>query len=364
MDWKELGKQTYAQLNRAQKAWLDDNVELDASDLYAEMPTEELLRSFRQKPKAGEAETSPSAQTLDDVRVVRTLVWQKLLQIRVGSVPPIRGNLRSFWYLHGQPLYLRHGFLSTSQSAQALTLQEDDDLWVEDDLWAVLEPSQDNVAGPVFAAARGGHVAYITRCCVQCVGDFVRQRIARYSDFGFTEPARGAMRLIGSGHASVIFYTEKVGLFALCQQYHDVYGITGVASNGECSLLSMEYLAEQLRKKRIRKIHIGTLTDYDPWGWKIAQNFELKLRHFGFNVIHTRLTELKLFDPKVLETNADELSHYKGGKATQADEWFKKTNGIHGRRAGIHIDLADRAKVDGAVASWLRKLGVKKRSLA
>jgi hypothetical protein len=351
MDWKEFRTQFYEQLQDAQRTWLDKAVEVDAPDLVHEISTEELIRRFQDRRK--QSPPSPTVANVDDARLTRTLVWQSLLKIRSGNLRGVDGNLRSFWYREGLPLYLKHGLLSSAGERLCLIREDDDEYWTPIEM-GVFDEENDLA----FARA-SGHQDYVIRCFSNGLGDFVRHGIASYADFGFEEE-KGSM-LVGSGHASVTFYTEKVGLFALCRQYYEDYGITGMASNGEPTLIGMESFTKALRKKRIRNVHIGTLTDYDPWGWRIAINVAKKLTLFGFKVTHTPLTDLKLFDPKVLQQHGEDLGRHTKGKKTQAEQWFKITNGIHGQFKGIHVDLADRSKIDAAVASWLRKLGIKKK---
>lgn len=83
-------------------------------------------------------------------------------------------------------------------------------------------------------------------------------------------------------------------------------------SHGEPGLLALEYFYDALKKEKVSSVDVGALTDYDPWGFKIAENFGLKLKasiFFGASKVRLKAldaSQIRIPDlHKVLTTRYD-----------------------------------------------------------
>jgi DNA topoisomerase VI subunit A len=322
MNLKEMKKEIRDRLTDEQDEWLKEKVDLKAKDIK-NMTTEELRRTFPGKPK--ESESHELLSTINDSRLIYTFIWQCFLKIKACELKPVKGNLRSFWYKELGPLMKLHNLVQTDE-------------------------------GPLLRVRGAGREKYLLDKMSKAFDQYVLRAFFRFKgEFQFQDP-REAFRIIGRNKPSCVFYTEKEGLFWLCEQYAKKYGITVIASHGEPGLLTMEYFADELKARKVKNVKVAALTDYDPWGYNIAESFAEKLREpvFGFDkVITTHLTSLDLFDKDVIDYAKRDLTKVSPSKKKQVDKWVEDTGGIYGEAYGMHIDNANFDKVEIAVKKWL-----------
>jgi hypothetical protein len=197
----------------------------------------------------------------------------------------------------------------------------------------------------------------------QVFDQFVLRGFFQFKDeFKFQDP-RESFRIIGRKNPRLIFFTEKEGLNWLCKEIAHEHGISAVASHGEPGLLTMEYFVEALKVRKVKSVEVCALTDYDPWGFNIAESFGEKAAApvFEFKTVWTTfLTSLELFKPEVIEYAKRDLRQVSPSKKKQVDEWFGKTGGIGEEPYGIHVDHADFDRIRKAVRSWVKEVAVKK----
>lgn len=347
MGWQEIGHQILAKLTPEQQKWIKKNVDVEAGDLR-KMSTEEIRKRFPGKPRDTEEPDTPEFSTVDDARLLRTFIWQAYLMIKAHELLPVQGNLRSFWYRDLRPFLKNHDLLETDEGPALLLDFSADE---------ILEGFSGELSELIRAVGPGqGRELYLTDKMGKSFDRFVLMSFFRFQDeFEFQDP-RESFRIIGSKRPRFIFFTEKEGLFWLCQEIAKKYGISAVASHGEPGYLTMEYLSDALKARGVRNIEIGSLTDYDPWGYNIARGFGKKLTEpvFGFDVRTTHLTSLDLFTPEVIEYAKRDLTKVSPSKKKQVDDWMKETGGIGGEPYGMHVDLAEFPRIRAAVEKWYK----------
>jgi hypothetical protein len=381
-DWKEEEKKFFEGLDADKKAWVRKRVKLalthDIEDEVTSCPRERLIELFPDwQTVEGKKECS-----LNDRELLLTFVWQIGMKIRSKDYAMIEGNMRSTWYQHVEPLYVAKNLLESdvAMPPDALSLLMPN---VLDEVLRVELPGiSDGMKRLEEVIARGAQgfrglgkrerelyrrisraarEQYITNTMTKTFDDFVKAGVFRFKkDFGFLDP-RESWRIIGENRPRVIFFTEKEGLWWLCQHLSKKFKITVVASQGESSLLAMEYLVERLKKK-VASVTVGALTDYDPWGFLIAENFAGKLKEGIFfgkdNVGLTRLNGTqddlaKLFTPEEIERGKRDLRLYSQYKQTQVKHWMEDTHGIKDEPYGIHVDLARRDRLKAVAEAWV-----------
>ncbi len=331
MGWKEEGQKVYERCNEEQRTFLDKKLRREADDLY-EMETGRLRRLFalNQQPD------SPVNNRL----LVFTLIWQIFLKILSEELAPPEGNIRGVWYGKTDPLYTRHGLYEHG-------------LMADDGYEAFLTRYSRQLGTVRMLDDSGAKVAYVTDLTEDALQAFVKLAIFKYAVFKFKDPNAG-YRIIGEKAASRILTVEKQGLFdRFCEKYADKYKMSAFASEGEPSLLAAEHFARRLLQKKIRRVVIAALTDYDPWGFNIAFSLGEKLGYFGIEATTTHITSLGLWTAEVLRRQSYPLEFPEGSSHwEEVDRWFRETGGINGQKRAIHLNVADDAKVDRAVADW------------
>ncbi len=337
MTWQEALAQyyeTHPTLNDANRAWLQKKVVLDAP-LLEELQRDELIARFTVD------------DTLNHTLLVATLVWQMLGKILAGVEEPIEGNLRSFWYTIADPFYQRKELYTTVKGP-------DFEAYLDE---LESSPEHEGESRAKLANSNTIKVSYCKDLCEDVIQSFVMEGVFRYQGpFQFVDP-HPDLHLLGEGRASLIFFVEKAGLFKkYCREIYNELGITVIASKGFPSLLCLEYVADELRAKKIKNVALAGLVDYEPAGFLIAKDYRDKFSWLGFGIKNfTRLTSTKLFTQDKLDNDYRDLTnvHPSREKITQA--WFEETGGIDGKRRGIQVDFASKTRVKKAVATWYKE---------
>jgi hypothetical protein len=284
---------------------------------------------------------------LNHSTLMRTLVWQTLGRIKSGEREHFTGNLRTFWYEESQPLYNRNDlFDQVSKKPGQSRFHVHAPRWLQLIHLGEPEPNRKLTAKE----------KYINNLGEDVFQEFVSNKIFRYQDFGFKDKT-AHLKLIGAGHASLVFFVEKEGLFdKYCRRYHEEYKISVMASNGEPSAIGLEYFSDQLRGKKIKNVGLAGLVDYDPFGYDIFDTYVDFFKTEGFGIKDaTLLTSLDLYTAKALaEESVDLVARYPK-KKTLIDRWFAKTGGINGEKRGIHADAASSPRVHKKVDQWYHR---------
>lgn len=137
--------------------------------------------------------------------MTKNIVWQARENIRKGKDDPIQGIIRTFWYTpHIKPVFARSGSLNE-------------------------KIDQSDVLNRVLV-------------------DLVRTRdIMRYKDLGFLNNNHGTVKIGRNWHVMII--GEKHGKFAVLDKIAKELNCTVLTLGGQPSLLSMEYLVDDYKKK-------------------------------------------------------------------------------------------------------------------
>lgn len=126
-----------------------------------------------------------------------------------------------------------------------------------------------------------------------------------------------------------------------------------MVSQGQPSLVAAEYFADELRAKKIKRVALAGLVDWDPSGFLIARTYRRNFERLGFGIKNfTILTRLDLFTEHSLKTKSYDLTKVAPGREKLTQSWFLETKGIHGERRGIYVNHARRGRVDKAVKDW------------
>lgn len=305
-----------------QREWLRRRVDLEAPDLRL-ITREELWERERMLRKEHDA------IGINDSLFILTFVFQWYLRWRQGAEPPLRGNLRSFWYRH------------LSRQLERLGL---------------LEPPR----GVSVSALGGDRGRYLLKTMENAFEELHLSRFFRYRDIEVYDQ-RERFRRVGDQRRHIL-YTEKEGLFWFLLEMHDLYDITVFASRGSASWIDVDYLVADLERYRVRNLVVATLTDYDPWGATIGRTFGDKLRRHPTwkfrNIDDVSLTAVDLFDPERIphirryllkdhEDPNDPVHRF-------VMDWVAAGGGINGEPYGLHVDNVEWPLARARVDQWVK----------
>jgi len=337
MNWQEMQEKVLKNLKPDQLDWLKKRkIELKIGDLR-KMTIEEIRKLFPEKDN--------DYTKINDSKLIMNFIWQSYLMIKSKELKPLKGNLRSFWYRELRPFYKNNGLLENDEGPAIEVFGID---------------FEDENTKSLFNILGEGtkRELYIIDKMSKSFDNFVLKAIFKFrEEFEFQDP-RESFKIVGRNKPRFIFFTEKEGLFWLCQEISKKYGISSVASQGEPGYLTMEYFSDELKGHDIKNVLIGSLTDYDPWGYNIAREFGRKMTEpvFGFKVVNKNLTSLDLFTKESIEYAKRDLSKVSPSKKKQVEDWMKITNGIDGKAFGMHVDHAEIDRIWKAVDNWYNGL--------
>lgn len=323
-DWRELEKQQLealpARLHPDDWKWLRGAVKFETVDLEL-ATTAEVMALF-----PGTSDERPGS--VNDARLIRTFLWQLWLKIKAKHSPPVQGNIRSTWYQALEPFYQKHDLIGRRALLQGSRHQ--------------LEEAPIREIGIRKRTSEADRVA---TTMTDILGDFIYAHVFRFSDFVYQEPL-DHRALVGRDKPKNLYFTEKEGLWRLAKElYEDKLdlgnSISVMAANGQPSLLALDYYCQGLVSRGVRRITAGCFSDYDPWGYLIAQGLDDKLRFLGFEVTTYYLTTANLFSPEQIARGRDfgNLDEKDKALKTLVDRWMAVTNGVNGRPIGLHIDV-------------------------
>lgn len=270
-----------------------------------QQPTEWLIAQFKDThTREGHAITA--------ARLMRNIIWQQRQLHVQGKVPPIHGNIRTFWYSHIKPALSRTGVLSDTDYKDMI------------------------------------------KTFVHLVKDL---DLMRYKDFGFTDENQH-FRKIGKNH-HIILFAEKSGAFSFLEDMHKKYSITVAALGGQPSVMSAEYFVDELKAKGIdirQKFHLFTLVDYDTSGWIIRDAFLDDIQFYGLGRIEVQ----DLILPSLLDPQTRALQKFPlPDSPTMAEKnrkWMAQTNGIDGELFGLESEAIPQETVEKLLAAKIKDL--------
>ncbi len=296
-----------ADLGEESKAWkwLQRSVHWDSPDLKT-ATTEQVVAEFPSTAKG---------QLINDARLLRTMVWQSWIKIQAKLMLAIDGNLRSFWYQVVKPFYRRHNLLEHGRSPLKST-------------------------GDATADAMNGALA-----------DFVSRRIFEYGG-AFQFYSADVFWQRGKDQPRILLFFEKRGMYELCKwAYKNIARISYMASRGQPSFLELEKFAKDFADGRVGTFIVGGFPDWDPFGWKIMEELDAKLRFLGervardkktgewiqFKVKTYMLTAAKLFSEEDI-ASGDDLTFWPQSFQSMIKDWVEKGGGVNGKPIALSID--------------------------
>lgn len=281
---------------------------------------DENLREFDKEirfmsPK--ELKTHFKYQTVNDFNTrefLANIIWEYYLLLQLGQRDPIDGNIRTFWY------YLK----PTLSKAVKINSQ-----------------SQYPIMIDVFKTL------------------VIQHQLFKYKDFGFIDEGQNFYRL-GQTHPNIILISEKTGHFKKLERLQQEFGITIVATGGMSSILTTEYLTDELEKVLVpdpasasllrplrgvegsipNPIHLITLVDYNPSGAIIAKTFHNQLQHEGLeNIISFQhILTPAVFTEDEIKHVTDQIPLKTKADKTKARKWIAAGGGVNGQPLGIETE--------------------------
>lgn len=287
---------------------------------------DENLRDFDKEirlmsPK--ELKTNFKYQTINDFNTrefMANMVWEYYLLLQLGQRDPIDGNIRTFWY------YLK----PTLSKAVKINSQ-----------------SQYPIMIDVFKTL------------------IIQHRLFKYKDFGFIDEGQNFYRL-GQTHPHIILISEKTGHFKKLERLQQEFGITIVSTGGMPSILTTEYLADELEevlvnlpipsddgfdywpyydpvkgfKSVANPIHLITLVDFNPSGAIIAKTFHNQLQHEGLENIASfqHILTPAVFTEDEIPHVTDQIPLKTKADKTKARKWIAAGGGVNGQALGIETE--------------------------
>jgi hypothetical protein len=328
----ELVAKFEAELSVDDMKWLNRNVQLVAPELD-KADTQTVRQLF-----------GTTAGGINDAGLVRTYLWQSWILMGLGQVEPIDGNLRSFWYQRLEPFYRRHGLVET-------------DLVDENGKPLVLRKKY---------SSRGEKIVNVMG---ERMAELVGYRIFRYRDLGFDEPFDHRAK-VGRARPRILLVTEKEGLWKYLLVFHkgelevpskkpkpaiSFKSISVMASNGQPSMLALEYFHDALDQAGVGTLVIGALCDLDPWGYEIALSYTEKLHFMGIKEVTTYLlTQPSWFTPEQIAAGRDLSNLPTAGERALVEKWFHKTGGVNGKRIGLHLDVINKSQLLLKIYDWVK----------
>lgn len=253
-------------------------------------------------------------------KLIKNIIWQAHEFISAGKEPPIKGNIRTFWYGWVKPVLARVG--------------------------GALEAKKDPYDVLTFLFAEM----------------VLEQKLFRYADFDFTDE-NWENRRIGTTRPEVLVFSEKRGWIRFLRELHEEFGVSVLALAGAPSALTSEYTARHIGavlsdKNPIRMIGI---VDYDPSGDIIANAFRAQLRAVGLPT--SELTTV--IDPKHYTKEEIKIARFPLSKKerTKLKKWLEKTGGIDGQAFGLESESMPLERLKGIVTELIEGVSKQKKRI-
>jgi hypothetical protein len=215
------------------------------------------------------------------------MIWEYYNLLQLGKRDPIEGNIRTFWY------YLK----PTLSKAVSINSQ------------------------PQYGTMIDTFRELI-----------VTHKLFKYKDFGFISDSEGNY-LLGSKSPNIILVGEKVGHLKKLKRLQEEFGITIAVLGGMPSILSTEYLVDELEKAfdiKEKNVHLITLVDYNPSSSIIYKTFMAQLQYEGIkNLVSVgHLLTPDSFTKEELPHVTDQIAVTSPADKTKLKKWLDAGNGV------------------------------------
>lgn len=142
-------------------------------------------------------------------------------------------------------------------------------------------------------------------------------------------------------YANIIICVEKDTAYNIIKDLSSFLGCSCISSKGQNSLAAMEDLLRGIKESTSNNepIYILTLTDYDPSGYIIANNFKKQTE----DLQKALKMENEVYSKRIgITPNQLTLEEVENNKYTpkpkDRDEWMEITGGINGEPKGLELD--------------------------
>ena len=215
------------------------------------------------------------------------MIWEYYNLLLIGKRDPIEGNIRTFWY------YLK----PTLSKAVSINSQ-----------------SQYGIMIDTFRKL------------------VVEHKLFKYKDFGFISDSEGNY-ILGNSKPNIILVGEKAGHLKKLKRLQDEFGVTVAVLGGMPSILSTEYLVDELEKAfdiKEKPVHLITLVDYNPSSAIIYKTFMAQLKHEGIkNLLSvSHLLTPDSFSKEELPHVTDQIAVTSPADKTKLKKWLDEGNGV------------------------------------
>ena len=227
-------------------------------------------------------------------KFIKSIIWQAHTKIESGTEPPIKGNIRTFWYRWTKPAIAKvpKKYLGKSDLYDAM--------------------------------------------CQLFLEMVFELKLFRYEDFDFTDE-NWENRRIGTERPGTLVFAEKRGWIRTLREYHEEYDVSILALGGFPSALTSEYTARDVKKAHGDKpIRLVGIVDYDPSGDLIAESFRHQLELAGLEISEL----VTIIEPRHYTESELKLFRYPlpRKQKTKTDRWMEKTGGVLGKRYGLESE--------------------------
>ena len=262
--------------NNQYQAIIDENIRVFDKEIRFMSP-DELRKNFYYL----------STKEFNVRNFMANMIWEYYNFLMIGKRDPIEGNIRTFWY------YLKPTL------SKVVTIDSKSQYGIMIDTFRKL---------------------------------IVDHKLFKYKDFGFVSDGENDYS-IGKTNPHIILVGEKTGHFKKLQRLQEEFGITIIALGGMPSILTTEYLADDIEKVYNLKdepIHVITLVDYNPSSSIIYKSFLAQLQHEGVkNLLSvSHLLTPESFSKEELPHVTDQIAVTSPSDKTKLRKWLEAGNGI------------------------------------
>ncbi|PKL80681.1 MAG: hypothetical protein CVV27_00130 [Candidatus Melainabacteria bacterium HGW-Melainabacteria-1] len=256
------------------------------------MTSEELHQHF-DHPRTGRFQVQ---------EFMANFIWEYYQLMKRGLRPPVQGNIRTFWYLIKPVL------------GRAVTLQGEKH----------------------YAIMLGMFQRLVTR-----------YKLFKFREFDFSDQGEQFYNP-GDRQPQIVLLSEKTGHYRRLQALQKEFGVSIIGLGGMPSILTSEYFADALGqairnapdRHKSAKIHLISITDYNPSGAIILKSFVTQLAHQGIKrlaSVQSLLTPSR-FSAEELQAVTEPLPMKTKADRTKAERWLAAGGGVNGQPLGIESE--------------------------
>jgi len=272
---------------------------------------------------------------LGDSEAIRSLLIAEAEAIRAGAERETR-TLRNLWYSLIKPALSRAGLLHLKTSGG------------KDKRW------DKNLSERLAELVRAGYTTYEEMQIVD--GSRSRRLAARVVQ------QQAIVPLVGAHYPWLILFTEKDTIWGEVRALASLYGTSAISGSGEPSLACTENMVKSILDHQAyppgNSIVLLELTDYDPWGYKIADAQEAQIQDI-LNTMDGSTVPLAVIRlglrPDQLTDRDKDANAYEPPGGKMFDQWYAETGGVDGQPLGLELDALPMATVRDMFAEGIER---------